>query len=122
MANFNVHLSAGIIGGTALAHIGWGMGVWPGESLFLVIMLTTIGGLLPDIDAHNSHSVKLIFNLFALITMVFVSTLLHEQLQLLDDCADKRLCFRRRSLRRLQCLPHAHRAPWQLSIPWWPCC
>ena len=77
MANFNVHLSAGIIGGTALAHIGWGMGVWPGESLFLVIMLTTIGGLLPDIDAHNSHSVKLIFNLFALITMVFVSTLLH---------------------------------------------
>lgn len=77
MANFNVHLAAGIVGGTVLAHVGWGMGLWAGESMFLVIMLTTVGGLLPDIDAHNSHSVRLLFNLFALIAMVVVSTLLH---------------------------------------------
>ncbi len=76
MANFNVHFASAIIGGTVLANIGWAAGVWGGDGMLTVIALTTIGGLLPDIDAHNSNSVRLLFNLFGLLAMVVVSTTL----------------------------------------------
>lgn len=74
MANFNVHFAAAIVGGTVVANIGWAAGLWGGDGMLTVIALTTIGGLLPDIDAHNSHSVRLLFNLFGLLAMVVVST------------------------------------------------
>lgn len=77
VANFNVHLSTAIVGGVALANAGWAAGLWTGQHMLTVIFLTTVGGLIPDIDQSNSHSVRLLFNLLGLIGMVLSSTLLH---------------------------------------------
>lgn len=77
MANFNVHLSGAIVGGLALANAGWSVGLWTGQHMLTVLMLTTIGGLIPDIDQSNSHSVRLLFNLLGLMGMVLGSTLMH---------------------------------------------
>lgn len=77
MANFNVHLGTAVAGGTLLGHLGWSAGIWSGEDLFLIITLTTIGGLLPDIDAENSKSIRLVFSILGLIAMVVASIYLH---------------------------------------------
>jgi hypothetical protein len=81
MADFRTHLSAAVCGGTLLAVAGWQGALWtPGEAL-TVAGLTTFGGILPDIDADQSHAVRLIFNTLALLAVVTGALLMHARLE-----------------------------------------
>lgn len=80
MADFRTHLTAAVGGGTLLAVGGWQAGLWtPGEALS-VAALTSFGGILPDIDADNSHAVRLIFNTLALLAVVAGALLMQARL------------------------------------------
>ncbi|MEZ9768649.1 hypothetical protein AB4328_13830 [Vibrio breoganii] len=73
MANFNTHLGTAALtsslAATALLSAGH---IVPITALWL-ILLGTIGGLLPDIDSDNSTSMSTLFRLFgALTTFSFV--------------------------------------------------
>tara|TARA_R110001583_G_scaffold112917_6_gene263175 strand:+ start:63779 stop:64537 length:759 start_codon:yes stop_codon:yes gene_type:complete len=72
MANFNTHLNVatvltGLTAATLLSaeHIDI-------NSAIALWFLGSIGGLLPDVDSDNSHSLDIIFNLFAL-SAVFIT-------------------------------------------------
>ncbi len=81
MADFRTHLSAAMGGGTLLAVAGWQGALWtPGEAL-TVAGLTSFGGILPDIDADQSHAVRLIFNTLALLAVVTGGLLMHARLE-----------------------------------------
>lgn len=83
MAMFGTHLGAAVVGGTLLANAGHVAYVWrPGETL-PIIALVVIGGLLPDVDAKQSHSVKLIFSVLGLIAMVAMSFAMQEKTSLM---------------------------------------
>lgn len=73
MAMFGTHLGAAVVGGTILANSGYAMQVWGRAEILPVIALVVIGGLLPDIDAKKSHSVRLVFSVLGLLAMVGVS-------------------------------------------------
>ncbi|MFG6179457.1 metal-dependent hydrolase [Halomonas sp. THAF12] len=82
MADFRTHLSVAAGGGTLLALVGWQADLWtPGEALS-VVGLTALGGILPDIDADNSHAVSLIFTLLAVLAVVAGALLLSPWLSL----------------------------------------
>lgn len=81
MADFRTHLSAAVGGGVLLAVVGWQGALWtPGEAL-TVAGLTTFGGILPDIDADQSHAVRLIFNTLALLAVVTGALLMDARLE-----------------------------------------
>ncbi|SFU54288.1 metal-dependent hydrolase [Halomonas korlensis] len=81
MADFRTHLSAAVGGGVLLAVVGWQGALWtPGEAL-TVAGLTTFGGILPDIDADQSHAVRLIFNTLALLAVVTGALLMDTRLE-----------------------------------------
>jgi hypothetical protein len=72
MANFNTHfnvaaISTGITSAALLSagHIDVNNAVW-------LWCLGTIGGLLPDIDADNSTSINIIFNIFSAVAVLLV--------------------------------------------------
>lgn len=81
MADFRTHLTAAMGGGALLAMAGWQGALWtPGEAL-TVAGLTTFGGVLPDIDADQSHAVRLVFNTLALLVGVTGGLLMHDRLE-----------------------------------------
>lgn len=72
MANFNTHLNvAAISTGLASAvllsagHININSALW-------LWCLGTIGGLLPDVDADNSTSLDIVFNIFSVVAVLMV--------------------------------------------------
>ncbi|HET8791747.1 MAG TPA: metal-dependent hydrolase [Modicisalibacter sp.] len=70
MADFRTHLSVAAGGGALLAFGGWQAAIWsPSEALSMAV-LTAFGGILPDIDSDNSHSIRLIFTLAAMLAVV----------------------------------------------------
>ncbi|WP_075881885.1 metal-dependent hydrolase [Vreelandella massiliensis] len=83
MAMFGTHLGAAVVGGTVLANAGYAAHIWRASEMLPVIALVIIGGLLPDIDAKKSHSVKLIFSVLGLMAMVAMSFSLREDMALL---------------------------------------
>lgn len=85
MAMFGTHLGAAVVGGTVLANAGYSVQVWGRADVMPVIALVIIGGLLPDIDAKQSHSVKLVFAVLGLLAMVAASVSLRDSLALLPS-------------------------------------
>ena len=65
MANFRTHITVAAAGGMLVAYAGWKGQWWPPSQAVVVIALVTFGGILPDIDADRSHSIRLIFNLLS---------------------------------------------------------
>ncbi|WP_136065381.1 metal-dependent hydrolase [Modicisalibacter radicis] len=70
MADFRTHLSVAVSGGALLAVTGWQAALWSPVDGASLAALTAFGGILPDIDSDHSHSIRLIFNLFALLAVV----------------------------------------------------
>ena len=70
MADFRTHLSVAAGGGVLLALGGWQATLWmPTEALSMAV-LTAFGGILPDIDSDNSHAIRLIFTLVAMLAVI----------------------------------------------------
>lgn len=70
MADFRTHLSVAITGGALVALGGWQAALWsPAEALSIAV-LTAFGGILPDIDSDNSHAIRLVFTLAAVLAVV----------------------------------------------------
>ena len=49
-----------------LAYAGWQAQWWAPSQALLMVALTAFGGILPDIDADRSHSIRLIFNILSI--------------------------------------------------------
>ena len=60
MANFRTHITVAAAGGTLMAYVGWQAQWWVAPQALLVIALVAFGGILPDIDADRSRSIRLI--------------------------------------------------------------
>ncbi|SEI44760.1 LexA-binding, inner membrane-associated putative hydrolase [Allopseudospirillum japonicum] len=72
MANFNTHLSVAALGGGLVALSGHALGVMDLDAAFTAWLLTTLGGLLPDIDSKSSKVVTWLFTALALITVLLL--------------------------------------------------
>lgn len=74
MAGFNTHLFWGIAGGGVLAVAGYSQGHIDFRESGAVIVLGTLGGLLPDLDSDTGKPLKLLFQLLsAIIPMLLYS-------------------------------------------------
>ncbi|WFM71068.1 metal-dependent hydrolase [Halomonas sp. CKK8] len=76
MADFRTHLGVAVAGGSLL-----GLGAWQATPLSAtdaasLAILTAFGGILPDVDADNSHAIRLIFTLLAVLSVVVGALLL----------------------------------------------
>ncbi|SES35201.1 LexA-binding, inner membrane-associated putative hydrolase [Vreelandella subterranea] len=89
MANFRTHITVASAGGMLLAYAGWQLQWWAPSQALLVVVLTAFGGILPDIDADRSHSIRLIFNILSIPALVLGVLILQPWLssgQLLVAC------------------------------------
>lgn len=67
MANFKTHLQVATVGsGLASTLFLSAEYLNPGEA-FLCWVMGTLGGILPDIDSDNSHSLSILFGVFSII-------------------------------------------------------
>ncbi|HSH57800.1 MAG TPA: metal-dependent hydrolase [Halomonas sp.] len=80
MANFRTHLGVAAVGGVVVAHGGWQAGLWDAWQALPILALVALGGILPDIDADNSRSIRLVFNLLAVLAAVLGGGLMQEYL------------------------------------------
>jgi hypothetical protein len=72
MANFNTHLFIASAAGTGTALVAVNVHLIAYGDMPWLIFLSTLGGLLPDIDANNSRPVRLLFNVLALMGVAAV--------------------------------------------------
>ena len=68
MADFTTHVGVAVCGGALAAALGFQAGLWPLASAPALVALCGLGGIMPDIDADNSRSVRAIFTLLAGLT------------------------------------------------------
>ncbi|ASK17820.1 metal-dependent hydrolase [Halomonas sp. N3-2A] len=80
MANFRTHITVAAAGGVLVACVGWQAEWWPATQALLIIALVAFGGILPDIDADRSRSIRLIFNLLSVPSLVLGVLLLQPWL------------------------------------------
>ncbi|MCW4152941.1 metal-dependent hydrolase [Halomonas sp. 18H] len=80
MANFGTHISVAAGSGCVLALGGWHLGLWTPWQAWPLMLLTTLGGIMPDIDSDHSHSVRLVFGLLAFISTASAAWLLQARL------------------------------------------
>lgn len=71
MANFKTHLQVASIGSGLASSLFYSGGHLSGEEAFLCWIMGTLGGLLPDIDSDNSHSLSILFGAFSVIACGF---------------------------------------------------
>lgn len=80
MANFRTHITVATAGGMLMAYAGWQAQWWPSSQAILIVALVAFGGILPDIDADRSRSIRLIFNLLSVPSLVLGVMLLESRL------------------------------------------
>lgn len=80
MANFGTHISVAAGSGGLLALGGWHFGLWTPWQAGPLMLLVTLGGILPDIDSDHSHSVRLVFGLLAFMSTAMGAWYLQSQL------------------------------------------
>ncbi|WP_346797030.1 metal-dependent hydrolase [Halomonas sp. Bachu 37] len=80
MADFRTHITIATVGGALFAYGGWQAQWWPGSQALLMPALVAFGGILPDIDADRSRSIRLIFNLLSVPALVLGALLLQPWL------------------------------------------
>ncbi|PRY58841.1 LexA-binding, inner membrane-associated putative hydrolase [Vreelandella songnenensis] len=97
MANFRTHITVATAGGMLMAYAGWQAEWWPSTQAVLIVALVAFGGILPDIDADRSRSIRLIFNLLSVPSLVLGVMLLESWLtpgMLLVACGGIYFCVR----------------------------
>lgn len=67
MANFNTHLSVAAIASGLISTLALQVGFVNPQDAMLLILMGTIGGILPDIDLHYSHPSRIIFSMLGMI-------------------------------------------------------
>ncbi|MDP1665646.1 MAG: metal-dependent hydrolase [Methylobacter sp.] len=72
MANFNTHLGIASAAGIGAALVAADAHLIVKADIPWLVFLSILGGMLPDIDAHNSRPVKLLFNVLALMGVAAV--------------------------------------------------
>ena len=65
MANFRGHIGTAAVVGAGSAGAAWWLGYVDPEQATMCFMLTCLGGISPDIDSDNSHSIRVLFNVMA---------------------------------------------------------
>lgn len=77
MANFRTHLAVASLAGGCCAIAGYRASVLTLSDAISVAGLMALGGIMPDIDADRSHTVKLVFTMLAVgaVIMTVVSAL-----------------------------------------------
>ncbi|WP_080523268.1 metal-dependent hydrolase [Methyloprofundus sedimenti] len=93
MANFKTHLSVASIASSGAASLAVNIQLIDLLDAPWLILVGTIGGLLPDIDSDNSKPAKLLFLLLAIIsalTVLSIFSISHEITELFNP--DKLVC------------------------------
>lgn len=67
MANFRTHISVAAAAGVGATSYGLYAGFWSLAQAPSLVLLAALGGIMPDIDADKSRSVRLIFTVLAII-------------------------------------------------------
>lgn len=62
-----MHVSAAAVVGVSAAAYGLSAGWWQLGQAYIIVSLVTLGGIMPDIDADKSHSVRLVFTVLAVV-------------------------------------------------------
>ena len=65
MANFKGHLGTAAALGAVAASAGYYIGHLEPGTAATCFLIACVGGLTPDIDSDNSHSIRIIFNIIA---------------------------------------------------------
>ncbi len=74
MANFNTHLVVAALAGTGFAGLALGAGLATPGDVAVLVVLTTVGGLLPDIDLDYAIPTQLLFTSLGLIAAFMLLT------------------------------------------------
>ncbi len=80
MAVFKTHVGVAVCCGIAATGAGLWAGLWPLASAPALVGLTSLGGIMPDIDSDNSHSVRVVFTLLAVLVACSALLLLAPRL------------------------------------------
>ncbi len=67
MANFNTHLSVAAVASGLISTLCLQVGFVDSQDAMLLILMGTIGGILPDIDLQYSHPSRIIFSMLGMI-------------------------------------------------------
>ncbi|RVU83327.1 hydrolase [Leucothrix sargassi] len=67
MANFNTHIGVAAVASGLLSTLCLQVGFVDSKEAMLLILMGTIGGILPDIDLHYSYPSRIIFSLLGII-------------------------------------------------------
>ncbi|WP_019866175.1 metal-dependent hydrolase [Methylovulum miyakonense] len=70
MANFKTHVAVAVAASTAAAGFAADLKLITADQTVWLVLLGTIGGMLPDIDADNSKPIRLLFNVLAIISAI----------------------------------------------------
>lgn len=73
MANFKTHLQVASIGSGLACSLFYSAGHLSSGEAFLCWIMGTLGGILPDIDSDNSHSLGILFGAFSIIACGFTA-------------------------------------------------
>ena len=71
MANFNTHLSSAAVVSGLLSTLCLQVGFVNSDNAMVLILIGTIGGILPDIDLHYSYPSRIIFSVLGIIAALF---------------------------------------------------
>jgi hypothetical protein len=67
MANFKMHVTGAVVGGAVFSSFCLGTQLAQAQDMAVLVALTTIGGILPDIDLDHSSPTKLLFSSLAVL-------------------------------------------------------
>lgn len=81
MANFNTHLTAGVIISSAVAGLGFYFQLYGLTTAVLCVMVGTLGSLLPDIDLDSSKPAKQGFFTLSLISSTLITIIYANRYQ-----------------------------------------
>jgi membrane-bound metal-dependent hydrolase YbcI (DUF457 family) len=73
MANFSTHVTVAVVASSAAAIAAVNIQLISFDQTLWLILLGTLGGMLPDIDADNSRPVRLLFTILALASVTVVA-------------------------------------------------
>jgi len=72
MANFKTHVTGAALGGAVFASFALGAELAQPQDMALLVTLTAIGGILPDIDLDHSSPTKILFTSLGLLAALFI--------------------------------------------------
>ncbi|MFZ9034919.1 MAG: metal-dependent hydrolase [Francisellaceae bacterium] len=83
MANFHTHLTAGTTTGVIGATVLFSIGEIQLAHFLPLMLLATIGGILPDVDSDHSDAIKIVFDLIAIVLSVIITLIFTPMLGIL---------------------------------------